>query len=613
MPDFPDRTSISEPPARPGDAIALLLAGSLITLPFLLPGSEVPLATFQAEWLAVALGVASAVTMLLTGRVTSLCMPQPACWLLAFALFLVLQAAIGNSTYLQAPMLGAVYVMYAALLIWLGAQLTATMGLERVAYILATFLLAGAMANAVAGMIQFYGRQPLLDDWIARAVGGRAVGNVGQINLYANYLALGQAALIFLWSSKHVRTGWAVPAVALLAVATALSSSRTSLIFLLLFAALGILAARLRNDAATRRLRLASYAVCVLGLLAHAAIPVINAIVMTEPANSGTMQRLFALAGGYSEPRWQLWLLAARIFFDSPLMGTGIGQFAVTAFTSGLPVELAGFIWSSPHNLILALLAETGIAGTLLILGGLIVWWSKTIRRYCSAPNTAMWWIIAGIGVEMLDSMVLFPLWYAQFLGLTALLMGVGIQQNREPSTLVRMPGRPIAAVLCVVLAAASGLMLRDYLRLDSARITGTTLTMAGDDEKNRAATTMRDLTHGPFAPIAEGWILLGASLDRNDLDEKLRWSERVMHYWPSSEMLTRRSVFLALDGKTTEAHDLLENTLRAFPRRCREIATILNRAQATDTRAIAPLLSSVEKMSACTPEKDAAIGAVLK
>ena len=47
-------------------------------------------------------------------------------------------------------------MLYAALLVWLGAQL-ATAGVGRAAGVLAACLLAGALANAAAGMIQFYG------------------------------------------------------------------------------------------------------------------------------------------------------------------------------------------------------------------------------------------------------------------------------------------------------------------------------------------------------------------------------------------------------------------------------------------------------------------------
>src|SRR5712691_4931858 len=191
--------------------MSLLLAGSLCLLPFLLPYHQQPVLSFFPEWLATALGVAAALT-LLAGRGIRISLPAPASWLVAFAVFLAAQAAGGGHAYSQLPLLAALYVLYAVLMIWLGAQLTAAFGIERVAAVLAAFLLVGALANSLAGVIQFYGRPRLLEDVIAELHGKRAYGNIAQANLYANYLALGEGALLCLWARARVRTAYALPA-----------------------------------------------------------------------------------------------------------------------------------------------------------------------------------------------------------------------------------------------------------------------------------------------------------------------------------------------------------------------------------------------------------------
>src|SRR6267143_603435 len=134
--------------------MSLMLAGSLCLLPFLLPYHQQPVLSFFPEWLAAALGIAASLT-LLVGRGVSVSFvysPVPARWLIAFAAFLAAQAATGGHAYSQLPLLAALYVLYAALMIWLGAQLTAAFGIERVAAVLAAFLLVGALANALAGL-----------------------------------------------------------------------------------------------------------------------------------------------------------------------------------------------------------------------------------------------------------------------------------------------------------------------------------------------------------------------------------------------------------------------------------------------------------------------------
>ena len=168
-----------------------------------------------------------------------------------FALFLAAQALVGTPAYPQLPLLGALYVLYAALLVWLGAQLAASAGIERAAGVLAACLLAGALANAAAGVIQFYGRPALLEDIVAELHHGPqhngAYGNIAQANLYANYLALGGTALLFLWQRRSLRTPYALAAAVLLACAGALSGSRSALLYALWFAVLGLLAGRMQT------------------------------------------------------------------------------------------------------------------------------------------------------------------------------------------------------------------------------------------------------------------------------------------------------------------------------------------------------------------------------
>jgi len=581
--------------------IGLLLAGGMLVLPFILINPQPPIASFQAEWLAIALGLVAAISLLIRPYPLQ-GIPQPAWYLIAFALFLAVQGIAGNAPYWQMPLLGLLYALYAALMIWLGMQLVSSAAAERTAAILAAFLLAGALANAAAGIIQFYGRPLWLEDWVAQMRSGRALGNVSQINLYANYLAIGQAALLYLWLQRQIKTVWAIAAAVLLAYASALSGTRSALIFLVWIAVLGLLTARMLRSSdhtAAVRTAIASCALAATGLLTQLAVPWLNSLVLADPASPGSFERVAALTGGYTEPRWQAWLLAWRIFIDAPLTGAGMGAFAGTAFKTGLHPDLAGYIWTSPHNLVLHLLAETGIVGATLALGALVAWWWHAGRRHIAAPSHALWLAIAVVGIETLHSMLEFPLWNAQFLGATALLMGTALASHSR-----KIPGgsltRYTSAAICVALAAALGVMLKDYMQLDASRVTGTRFTLAAPGEISAAKQTMRGLESGPFGPIAEGWILLGADVTRDGLAEKLAMSGRVIQYWPGSDMLVRHAAYLALAGRLDEADALVAKTLRAFPRRCSEMRIFLERAREADSAAFTALLGTVQRSVEC-------------
>jgi len=476
----------------------------------------------------------------------------------------------------------------------------AALGVERVAIVLAAFLLAGALANSAAGVIQFYGRPALFEDFIAELRGSRAYGNIAQANLYANYLALGESALLLLWLRARVRTSYAVCALALLVLAGALSGSRGTLLFALWFAALAWLVKGGQDDAEARRLKFAAYCVAAAMLVAHVAVPWLNTALALGPGE-GASDRLLRES---AEPRWLAWLLALRVFIASPIVGVGAGEFAGAAFELGLDPTLArtGEVWTSPHNLPLHLLAETGAVGAVLALGALCVWGWQVALRYRADRQPALWWIVAAVGVELIHSLIEYPMWSAHFLGVTALLVGAGAGlEARSPA--VSRVSWIVTAAACSALWVTLGITLRDYLRLDAARVSGTTVTLVPAAQAQRDAATMRELTHSLMAPVAELWIVIGAPLDRGGLAAKLEMSERVARYWPANAVVVRRAVFLALGGSAEKARSLLERALQTFPHRRIVTISILEQALATDPAAIEPLLAMAK--SAYDPATD--------
>ena len=565
-------------------------------LPFLVPYHQQPVLSFFPEWLAAALGAAAALTLLTSRRfAANAALPAPALWLAAFALFLGLRAATGGLAYPQASLLAALYVLYAVLMIQLGAQLAATHGIERVAVVLAAFFLVGALANAAAGVIQFYGRPALLEDVIAELRGRRAYGNIAQVNLYANYLALGAASLLFLWSRARLRTASAAVALGLIAVASALSGSRSALLYALWFAALAPMAARVPERIEARRLKQGALAIAAVIALAHLAVPWLSSV-LPIGRGAGVVERFAGPAAEAGEPRLGIFVSALRVFAEAPLAGAGMGEFAGAAFALGLDPSLSRIaqVWTSPHNLPLQLLAEVGAIGAILVLAALGVWGLQLVRRYRAHPGPGLWWAAVGAGVGMLHSLIEFPLWNAHFLGATALLLGATATPATRSSAVVRWArGGAYAAVAAIAVTLA--VLLRDYVQLDTARVTGTTPTLAPAAQVQRDAAIMRALRGGLLAPQAELWILLGAPLDRSELADKLAMSERVARVWPANTVIVRRAVFLALDGRPQEARALLASALRTFPQARGATIAILEQALPTDPPAIGALLEAAK------------------
>ena len=576
-------------------AVSLLLAGFMCLLPFLIPYHQLPLRSFYPEWLAAALGLVAFAAALASPHVSAIALPAPARWMIGFAAFLAMCAIARDTAYPQMSLWAVVYVLYAVLMIWLGACLVNATSLEQTAGVLAVCILAGALVNAAAGVIQFYGRAVWLEDLVADLRGIRAYGNIAQPNLYANYLALGQAALLFLWARGRISGAATGCAAALLVWAIALSDSRAALLYVLWFATLAAFSARGQRGGEMHRLRGAALALGVAQLAAYVCVPWFNLLFELGPAGAGTYDHLLNTFG---DLRWQAWMLALRIFASAPIAGVGIGEFAGAAFEAGLPREMTDKfeVWTSPHNQVLQLLAETGAVGAMLVLAGVGVGCWQAWRRHCVALQPAAWWIIAAVGVELIHSLLEFPLWSAHFLGVTALLMGtlagVPVRTLGEAHAVLR---RFVSAATCAGLAGILVLGLRDYWRLDLTWATGAGSTLTGA-AATQDAQTLRKLGHGLLAPMAEFWLCVGAPLNRDDLALKLRWSERVMHYFPANAIVGRRAIFLALDGREEEAGRLIDRLAHPTAEAWQKSVTLLQLTQSADQAVIAPLVARIRR-----------------
>ncbi len=202
-------------------------------------------------------------------------------------------------------------------------------------------------------------------------------------------------------------------------------------------------------------------------------------------------------------------------------------------------------------------------------------------------------WIIACVSIEATHSLLEYPFWYAHFLGLTALLLGIGTKGSFTVSpTAIR------ALFACSALAGAVmlGFTLRDYFRFElvSAMFAGRSL--APEDEFESGLKTLGGLKAGPLAPRAELWHFLALPADESGLPEKLAMGNRVMRTWPIREVVLRQCILLALAGREKESRLLLEQARHTFTNRERMIRDYVGSAPEKARRVLAPVLGSDER-----------------
>jgi O-antigen ligase len=524
--------------------IPLALAALLGALPFLFSEHRLPLPSFYDEWLGAALATLAGITFCFSRKRDREALPELSLWLALFAGWLALQAVLREPAYLQLPAAGIVYVLLAAQAAWLGRALAERHGDERVVDVLAWTIFAGATLNAAIGILQFYGVPEVLRGVIATPAGPRSIGHVGQANLFTEYIALGQASLLYLVARERLRGIWWWGPALMLVLASAYSLSRSAIVFSCwIFAAAFWLRSR---GPQWQRLARHAGALALASVIAALAIPRLH---------DAVEDRILAL----QDARPAAWALAWRLFADSPGLGVGWGEFAGAAFRAGLGPALGAHdnLWTSPHNLFLQLAAEAGVIGVGLILLAALRWGHRVwidLRHRATLPA---WWVAAAAGTIGLDALIQYPLWYAHVLVLAALIAGIASR------SVASVPAAPLRLGLLAAGALAGTLLiwaLRDYQRFDRAYVTASGRTLAPATEVSAALDELRALAHGPLGAQVAPWLYA------SDPAASQAAGERALRRWPSPQVIARHAVALELSGQRAAADQLLDFAFRTQP-----------------------------------------------
>ncbi len=513
--------------------------------------------------------------------------------LAAGAAWLGLRARLGWSTWIFAALAAVIGSQalsgqlaypgqgWLAVALLLGAGLVAALarglaGRQRWIEVAAWALLLQALLQVALGLAQFaMWQSPAGSRWLAGHAAwvfnlisypgsGRVYGNLRQPNHYATAVALGYVGLAVLAPRGRALLAWLASAA--LTWALVVSGSRTGTVHVLVLALLVLLAwprpwrdARMGALLAAPLLYLAWWA--ALHLASHL----------------GWISYLSALSRQIDQPvnaRSIIWRDAWEVFRMHPVRGWGWGQIgwgleqaSVAGHLHPLPLENI----DNAHDLLLELLAETGIVGTLpaLALGLAWLWrvsgaWRRRARgadarRAALAP-------LLGCAFLGLHSLVEYPLWYAYFLLDFAFLLGWAEGAAEASSGAREGPGARTPARVPMLVAAALALALTAKAQVDYVR---TSMIYAADAASGlvlRQLAMRRDWFFLPLAQFPEAASVLPApGDDRASLLRELALLERSSHVWGDPGLLSRRMIVLLRLGREREAMDLAHYTAHAF------------------------------------------------
>jgi O-antigen ligase len=529
----------------------------LCVIPFLQPFHQYPLTAFYTEWLAFALGLGVMVILLDHRAWISAEIPWVVLAPFALALLLMVHGVLGWSPYFGHALTGALYLVWAGLLMIAARALARVCGLETVTAVVAASLAAGALLSAAIGLIQYFNIITLLNAFIVRLHGAAIFGNLAQPNHFAAYTTLGLLSFAYLHGRGRLPLPVAVICSLPLLFVLGVSGSRSPWLYLLAAFGFALWLRSVSGDLPARRL----FMWTGMFLILHYALQAAVGAGWFNPSQGvavTAVERLFTGAASVTD-RLGLWSAAWPIALEHPVFGVGWGAFSgrYFDFIAEPGVIAPAGLYNNTHNIFLQLFAETGLTGLVLFLTPVAAWALAVLKI---RPDARLWWMLATLGVFAIHSMLEYPLWYAYFLGIAALLLGLGAGPVFVPR-LARV-GRAFAAT--VILVGAWNLAVlwvdhrqfREVLRPSPEQLRNTDF----------AAVMTRLHQNTLLAPYVELFTAFPSAVAEENLSGRLLLNGRVIRFTPVSVLVYRQVLLLALAGRLPEAQALLIRVRRVYP-----------------------------------------------
>ncbi len=546
-PDYAKPDSLRQLPRM--TRLSLFFLGLMLTVPFLNPVHRPPIPSFYEEWWALAFGLLAAIAFLLAAplRIVLPSFLGLPCLLLGAVLA---QWITGMVAFREFALFHGGYLSWAALTAVLGATLSAQIGQRLFFRALAMAILAGALLSAVLAYAQRL-HLPLSYHIMFPAPNGAVMANTAQANILASYLWLGIASAILLWEQAKLARVQALLCILLLGSAAGLTGSRMALLH-----GAGLMAAALLffhgNNSGVRVQRLLFLSVALVSLLSARSI--------FPGSGISAMERL-ATSRINGDARLDLWRDTLTIIRDSPWVGNGVGNFpwrmveAAAQAPQGASVNPGA---EHAHNIFLQLAADFGLPVVLVSALFILVW---LLRLYRAPANNNL--ILGGniLIVLGIHSMLEYPLWYADCLGLFCLAAGA---MDTRPRRLA-YPGRRSLLPLALTAGVIALLPLfLDYRALDRAT-NQRPVQYSEADWRQRIDTVAAIATRSGIGVYA--YIALAVLLEP---EQKLAAQqsyvcERGMRLWPDPVIVTRCAILRHLNGNTGGAQELLTIAQRAY------------------------------------------------
>lgn len=527
---------------------AAALAFTLWSVPFLINPHTVPIPTFYAEVSAiVALALLSSLALAL--RISHGGFPGVALIALGpigLVVVLFIQLAVSRTGRPMPTFLAIFFCICAALAIQTGLWI----GQDRIK--VKAILQACALGSVASGLISFafawmqaFGLEAHYSPWVAEyqgTEGRRLFANLYQPNHFGSVCMLAMASMLYLRRTAGVNVIAVAVTLFMLGIGAALTASRTPLLQAFAVAIGTIVLTRVPSSRqlepiAWQRALLWGAAPMVALVAGMLFVAWINRRFDLHLAVSA-VDRL-SNGGDAVSPRLALWRYAIEVFRTHPFLGAGWGEYVRAQYLIADrlgTVEVA----NNAHNVVLDLLAKTGVLGASVALLPCLAWvWRNIKAIVVRDEGSSRVYVIMVVSVVGMHAMLEFPQNYAFFLLPLCLLMGM--TETRSVCFMTKELSIGVSAAIIAVVLSGSIAGYRDYKRTEAAYESGGALRYGA----NPAFI---------FADWARYGLVSTMTLDKEFLDEKILMHENALTIAASPNYIRRYIILLALDERTDEA-----------------------------------------------------------
>jgi O-antigen ligase len=531
----------NRPAAAPAVAVrhlAALFGGLALALAWLIPNHYPPWTSFYNES-ATAVALALLVAAFVPSGRAPLSPAAAACALLAIVPWL--QWLGGLLRYSGDAVVACLYLLGTALAFATGR---AAADKPRLAGVLGSAALVAAVVSVALAAIETFGGISL-GLWAEySAPGYRTTGNLAQPNNFATLIGLGALGAVYLHERGALRASVVGLLVAVLVVGSAMTQSRTALLFCPAILAVQAIATR-------RGVRWRTRPAAVVAVLAAQWVLALIWPLLLRALDAFDSASFSIAERGVGTVRFKVWPILLDALGQAPWTGYGWLQVGAAELAAADRHPVAGEMWLNGHNVLLELLLWNGYPLGILVALALVAWWVRCLVAIRTIESAIGLMVVSVVGIH---ACVELPHDYAYFLVPVALWWGLA-----EPSlTAARVHlWRWLAAPAIAASVLLAGIW-RDYraveddfrlMRFEHLRIGNLKAAVPAPD-----APFLSSLT----AYLAASRMPLADRMSPADLQALLDVTAR----YPYAFSMMRSAVALALNGRPEDARRMMDKLL---------------------------------------------------